>query len=83
MVVVDREGYIHTAKHLLQQPTYWTILSGPANNYQAKLINILKKLKVESGIDKITYKRIYPTGASYSEFYGLPKIHKKDTPSDP
>ena len=32
--------------------------------------------------DKI-YRRMYPTGASSPNFYGLPKIYKKDVPLGP
>ena len=42
------------------------------------LINLLKKVKGEGGITDQLYKRLYPTGALPSKFYGLPKIHKRD-----
>ena len=29
------------------------------------------------------YSGMYPTGASFPKFYGLPKIHKKDIPLRP
>ena len=35
------------------------------------------------GINEDTYKRMYPTGAGSPKFYGLPKIHKPDTPLRP
>ena len=34
-------------------------------------------------IDSNTYKSMYPTGCVPPKFYGLPKIHKPDTPLRP
>ena len=48
-----------------------------------KLINILKKAKDQRGLNDVTYKSMYPTGCVPSRFYGLPKIHKSDTPLRP
>ena len=38
---------------------------------------MLKTIKAEGGISDAVYKRIYPTGAGSTKFYGLPKIHKE------
>ena len=35
------------------------------------------------GISESTYKRLYPTGATTPKYYGLTKVHKKDTPLRP
>ena len=43
----------------------------------------MKSIKTEGGIDKSTYKRLYPTGAGSPKFYGLPKVHKEGTPLRP
>ena len=48
-----------------------------------KLISLLKSIKAEGGIDETTYKKLYPTGATTPKYYGLPKVHKKDTPLRP
>ena len=34
-------------------------------------------------MDDITYRRMYPTGAVIPKFYGLPKVHKENTPLRP
>ena len=47
------------------------------------MINLLKKIKLEGGIDDILYKKLYPTGAVTPKFYGLPKIHKDGIPLRP
>ena len=47
------------------------------------MINLLKKIKSEGGIDDILYRKLYPTGAVTPKFYGLPKIHKDGIPLRP
>ena len=78
-MVIDRTDYIRKAKDLLQDTsTYRTIKGDPTSRLKNRLINILKKVKAESGMQDNTYKKMYPTGASPPKFYGLPKIHKKN-----
>ena len=74
MVVMDRQDYINKANHLLNQSTYKVITKDPTNTIKNKLINILKGIKTKTGLGINTYK---------SMFYGLPKIHKPDTPLRP
>ena len=54
-----------------------------ANKSKNKLISLLKNIKTESRIDEVTYRRLYPTGASPPKFYGLPKVHKTGMPLRP
>ena len=82
MVIMDRQDYINKSKHLLNQPTYSAIPWGPTNTIK-KLINILQRVKNQTGLDNVTYKSMYPTGCVPPKFYGLPKIHKPDTPLRP
>ena len=35
------------------------------------------------GLDSVTYKSMYPSGCAPAKLYGLPKIHKPDTPLRP
>ena len=78
LVVMDRSDYIRKAKELLNDTnTYRTIQSDPANKLKNKIINILKKIKVDTGLQGNIYRIMYPTGASSPKFYWLPKIHKK------
>ena len=44
------------------------------------MINILKKMKSEGGLNEVKYKKMYPTGVVSPKYYGLPKIHKAGTP---
>ena len=84
LVVMDRSNYIRKAKELLDDTnTYRTIQSDPTYKLKNKLINILKTIKVVTGLQENIYRRMYPTGASSPKFYGLPKIHKKNVPLRP
>ena len=83
MVIMDRQDYISKANNLLSQNTYKTIQWDPTNTIKNKLITILKRVKSQTGLSYQTYKGMYPTGCVSSKFYGLPKIHKPDTPLRP
>ena len=54
----------------------------PTNRLKAKPIT-LRQLKRETGLEDHIYKYMYPTGCSSPKFYGLPKIHKANTPLRP
>ena len=79
MVIMDRQDYINKANHLLNQNTYRSVAKDPTNSIKNKLINILKRVKSQTGLDSNTYKSMYPTGCVPPKFYGLPEIHKPDT----
>ena len=83
LVVLNKEDYIEKAEHLLNQQTYRKIKEDPTPKQKSKLIKLLKKIKAEGGISEEKYKKMYPTGAGSPKFYGLPKIHKQDTPLRP
>ena len=82
-VIMDRQDYINKANSLLNQNTYRSMPWDPTNTIKNKLISILKRVKNQTGLDSLTYKSMYPTGCVPSKFYGLPKIHKQDTPLRP
>ena len=83
MVVMDKQDYINKSNQLLNQNTYKVISKDPTNTIKNKLINILKGIKTKTGLGSNTYKSMYPTGCVPPKFYGLPKIHKPDTPLRP
>ena len=56
MVIMDRQDYINKFKHLLNQPTHREIPWDPTNTIKNKLINILKMVKNQTGLDNVTYK---------------------------
>ena len=79
MVVMDKEDYNTKSEELLQSSTYKILTTDPTTRHKNKLISLLKSIKAEGGISESTYKRLYPTGATTPKYYGLPKVHKKDT----
>ena len=84
LVVMDKPDYIIKAQNLLEEKkTYKEIPTDPTNKLKTKLINLLKKIKADGGIEDQLYKKMYPTGAVAPKFYGLPKIHKGDIPLRP
>ena len=83
MVIMDRQDYISKANNLLSQNTYKTIQQDPSNSIKNKLITILKRVKSQTGLSNQTYKAMYPMGCVPPKFYGLPMIHKPDTPLRP
>ena len=84
IVIMDKKEYQDKAKALLEdQGTYQALKTDPTGRLKSKMINLLKKIKSEGGIDDILYKKLYPTGAVTPKFYGLPKIHKDGIPLRP
>ena len=83
LVVMDKEEYISKAQELLKEETYRIISEDPINKQKNKLIQLLKKTKIEGGINEENYKKMYPTGAGIPKFYGLPKVHKAGVPIRP
>ncbi|XP_066275413.1 uncharacterized protein [Branchiostoma lanceolatum] len=55
----------------------------PTTRYKKELVSVLQDIEKEGGINYITYRRLYPTTETPPKFYGLPKIHKPDTPLRP
>ena len=84
LVVMDRVDYNNKAQKLLEdRGTYREIKTEPTKKLKNKLVSLLKMIKAEGGISDQLCKKLYPTGAVAPKFYGLPKIHKKKSPSDP
>ena len=83
LVIMEKKDYIKKAEELLNTDTYMKIPEDPTNKEKNRLINILKNIKSEGGLNEETYKRLYPTGEVSSKFYGLPKVHKPGIPLRP
>ena len=83
MVAMDKEEYIKKSEDLLKQHIYRELTTDATNKYKNRLINLLKTIKAEGGINNITYKRLYPRGAGSPKYYWLPKIHKAGVPLRP
>ena len=74
--IMEKNDYIQRAEELLNTTTYKKIPEDPTNKHKNRLVNILKNIKTEGGLNEDTYRKLYPTGAVSPKFYGLPKVHK-------
>ena len=83
MVIMERQDNINKSNIPLTHPAYRAIPSDPTNKIKTKLINTLKRVKNQTGLDNSTYKAMYPNGCGTPKYYGFPKIHKPYTPLRP
>ena len=83
MVVMEKKEYIKKSEDLLNQSTYMALTTDPTNKCKNKLINLLKTIKAEGGIDNNIYKRLYPTGAVPPKYDVCQKYIRWDTPLRP
>ena len=84
MVIMDQQECNNKAQALLQDTnTYKVLPKDPTPQLKNKLINLPKDIKQSGGLSIQKYKHLYPTSAVPPKFYGLPKIHKTGTLSDP
>ena len=83
LVVINKINYIEKAEELLNKETYRKIPEDLTVRWKNKLINVLRNIKTEGGLSEEVYRRLYPTGARSSKFYGMPKIHKPCIPLRP
>ena len=72
MVIINKQDYIGKANNLLNQPTYRAIPQDPTKSIKSKLINVLKSIKNQTGLNSTIYKSMYPTDCPPS-FMGPPK----------
>ena len=82
-IVMNREEYHRKCIALLQPPTYTTLKKDPTQKIERKVLEVLKELKNEGVINKPMFERLRPTSSKAPRFYGLPKIHKPETPLRP
>ena len=75
---MNRTEYNNKAQKLLEDGGEYKEINTDPTNKLKKLINLLKKIKAEGGINDQLCKKMYPTGAVASKLYGIPKIHRKD-----
>ena len=73
MVIMDRQDYINIANTLPNQNNYRSIPRDPTTTIKNKLINILKRVKSQTGLDSITDKSMYPTGCVPSSSMASPR----------
>ena len=85
VVVLDTDVYQQKCEALLKDTSTYKRLGkrDPTTRYKQELVSVLREIEDEGGIDRVEYRQLYPTTESTPKFYGLPKVHKKDTPLRP
>jgi hypothetical protein len=64
---------------ILSDPIYKKLTTDPTNKIMRKTANLIKASHIPEDIKKI----LTPHAATPPRIYGLPKIHKEDTPMRP
>ena len=86
-MILNREDYDEKMATILNDSTKFRQLNcdplKETMRRETKLRNFLKKLKNEHVITDEIYKKIAPTGSKPGILYGLPKVHKANTPLRP
>ena len=83
-VVMDKTDYSNETRKLLQdEKTYKKLNKNPTKTTITRINKKLKSLKDEQKLDDKTYHKVRPSDATTARFYGLPKIHKSNTPLRP
>lgn len=80
-VAMDKSYYINKIENLLSDVnTYAIINKNPCKKIEKELNNLLKKWLKNDFISKKEYYKLYSNDSLLPKAYGLPKIHKVDTP---
>ena len=83
-VIMNKSEYEEKCEQLLKdEKTYKKLKGDPTRKYKTELGNVLKELKDSKKITPVLHKKLYPTVDQPSRFYGLLKVHKKNTPMGP
>ena len=73
LVVMDRQGYINKSNNLLVQQAHRPIPREPTSKIKARLINMLRKVKNQTGLDSNKFKEMCPMGCSAPKSIGSPR----------
>ena len=86
-VILNRDEYKQKVENILSDESKFRNIGDPdfttIFRMEDKINRFLKFLKDKNIISNDTYNDLYSTGASYGIMYGLPKIHKDNTPMRP
>ena len=84
MVVVEKQDYMDKALALLNgTSTHKTLHKDPTTRLRNSLITKVKGIKQQGGLSDNNYKKLYPTSAVPSMFYGLSQINETGTTLSP
>ena len=82
--MMDKTDYMRKAKDLFSDPaTYKMVKKDPTRKVTTEVQSLLKKLKDQGTLREPEYRKLLPTRLVTPKFYGLPNIHKHNTPLQP
>ena len=83
-VVLNRQDYEQRMEDMLSdRSTYQVLRKDPTPCLQRQMNSSLLKLKTDGELSNVTYNRLRCSSGSIPRIYGLPKIHKQNTPLRP
>ena len=72
-----------TETSLGDEKTYKKLKGEPTRKFKGELVRILKDFKERRVITSDLHEKLYPTVDRPTRFYGLPKVHKANSPLRP
>ena len=84
-VVLDTAEYQQKCEALLNDSNTYKKLGkrDPTSRFKKDLVSVLQTMEHEGAINRVEYRKLYSTAENPPKFYGLPKVHKVNTPLRP
>ena len=82
-VVMDKTDYDTKMRAILQDDQYRPLPRDPTVKVENKIADTLKRLRNQGHLDHKLCDFLIPRYSTPPQMYGLPKIHKEDTPMRP
>ena len=83
-VVMNRSDYSAKMQAMLDdKDTYQPLSKDPTTSLESKMNRVLLKLRRDGRLSDRTYDQLRSSAGRVPRLYGLPKIHKPDTPLRP
>ena len=82
-VVMDRIDYDTKLRSILQDDQYRPLPRDPTVKVENKIADTFKRLRSQGHLDNKLCNFLTPRYSTPPQMYGLPKIHKEDTPMRP
>ena len=82
-VVLNKDDYNQKMNDLLNNASYKRLKNNPTSKVEKKVAEALKVVESKGGLSTAQRKSLANKYGTPPQLYGLPKIHKKDTPLRP
>ncbi|CAF1680615.1 unnamed protein product, partial [Adineta ricciae] len=84
VVVINRADYIEKLERILSDTSKFRVVDkDPTGCREAALTSLLRRMKKEEYLTEQEYRFVKPVGSIPARLYGLPKVHKTNTPLRP